>query len=109
MVMTPLTLTFLGVLALVASLGLFYRFGDPYTGVLVSFTAAVLWAIFALASRGVMVYDAPPAEAARSMDPLMWVGVALAVLTGLFAVSDLFQALGSEAQSTDPEDIAGRF
>lgn len=107
MATTPLTLVFLGTLALIATLGLFYEFDDPYTGVLVAFVAAVLWGFFALGAMDVVVYEsAAPEDAGASLDVLVWTGTGLSLLSVLFAVNDLLHALGGEAESTRPDDFA---
>lgn len=101
MAMTQLALLFIGGIALLASLGLFYNFDDPWTGVLVGFVAAGLWGLFGISSMDVIVRDSAWASASRPIDPLMWVGFALAVLTAFFAIYDLLQQLNSDAQDAD--------
>lgn len=106
MAVTSLTLVWLGSVALLATLGLFYQFSDQWTGVLVEFVAAVLWAMFAVSSMNVAVTDTNP-PASEPMMPLVYLGIGLAVLTLLFAVSDLVQTIQGDAGDVDLTDVGG--
>lgn len=106
MALTDLTLIWLGTVALLATLGLFYEFGDQWTGVLVEFVAAVLWAMFAISAMNVAVGDTNP-PATEPMMPLVYVGLALALLTFLFAMSDLVHTLRGDAAELDLDNVGG--
>jgi len=106
MALTSLSLVWLGSVALLATLGLFYQFGDQWTGVLVEFVAAVLWAMFALSGMNVVVSDTNP-PATEPMMPLVYLGVGFALLTFLFAMSDLLQTLRGDAADLDLDNVGG--
>lgn len=104
MAVTDLTLVWLGSVALLATLGLFYEFRDQWTGVLVEFVATVLWAMFALSGMSVVVSDTNP-PASEPMMPLVYLGLGFAVLTLLFAINDLVNTLRADAADVDLESV----
>jgi len=106
MAVTSLTLVWLGSVALLATLGMFYQFGDQYTGVLVEFLAAVLWAMFAVSGMDVLVTDTNP-PVSEPMMPLVYLGIGLAMLTLLFALSDLVQTIRGDAAELDVNEVGG--
>jgi len=106
MAMTQLMLMFVGVLALFATFGLFYDFRDRWTGVLVGFTASILWGVFGISAFEVTVVGDAVTHGFEMM-PLVIVGVGLAFVTALFALSDLLTGVGSEVRETNPDDVLG--
>lgn len=102
MAATPLfAVLFMGLVALLASIGMFVDFGDDATRVIVSFLASVVWGLFGMSSFDVYVDDA--ATVSEPIYALAYLGLGLAAVTALFAVLLLFQAIRSEAEQTDPE------
>lgn len=106
--MTELLLAWLGTIALLATLGLFYDFRDRWTALLVEFTAAILWAFFAVSGMTVVVPSGASEPATASMDPLVYLGLGFALVTFLYAIYDLFVGITDEANSIDADDLAGR-
>lgn len=104
MAVTSLVLVWLGTVALLATLGLFYQFREPWTGVLVGFAASVLWAFFAVASLSVTVGEGNP-PAVEEMTMLVYLGIGFAVLTFLFAVYDLLDTLRADAADADLQSV----
>lgn len=105
--MTELLLVWLGTVALLATLGLFYRFGDRWTALLVEFTAAILWSFFAVSAMNVVVPSGASEPATASMDMLVYLGIGFALITFLYAVYDLLVGLGAEANEADLEGFGG--
>lgn len=104
--MTELLLAWLGTVALVATYGVFYQFRDRWSNVLVEFGAAILWAVFAVSALNVTVPTGtsdPPSEPVMT---LVYMGLAFAVVTFLYAIYDLLAGIGAEANQTDPEEFA---
>lgn len=106
MAVTSLTLVWLGTVALLATLGLFYTFSDQWTGVLVEFVAAVLWAMFAISGMNVTITGSNP-PVSEPMMPLVYIGIGFALLTFLFAMSDLVQTIRGDAAQLDLSDVGG--
>lgn len=105
--MTPITLVFLGFVALLATFGIFMkRQLDRPTKILITFMAAALWGLFALSSMNVVIGET--ASASEPMDPLLWMGVGMTILTALYGIYDVFEGVGSEASDTDVESMMGR-
>lgn len=108
--MTELGLLFIGGLATLATLGLFVDFQDDEgnpdraTNILVGFLAAVLWGTFGLSASDVYVDDA--AEVAEPLEPLFWLGILLALLTGIFAIWMLLKAIYTESTEADIGHLA---
>lgn len=100
---TELLLAWLGTVALLATVGLFYRFGDRWTALLVELTGAVLWGLFAVASMTVIVPSGAAEPATASMDVLTYLGVGFSVATFLYFTYDLLVGLGDEASEADLE------
>jgi len=107
MATTSLTLVWLGSVAVLATMGLFYQFRDQWTGILVEFVAAVLWATFSLSAMNVVVSDTNP-PVTEPMLPLTYIGTAFALLTFLFAISDLVQTIRGDAADVDLTSVGGR-
>lgn len=97
----PILLVFIGLLATVATLGLFYQFGDPWTGVLVELAAAVLWGLFGLSAMDVVIVSDVNPPVSEPLRPLMFLGFGLAAVTFLFVLYDLATGLKHEASETD--------
>lgn len=100
MAMTQPMLLGLGLLATLATIGMFLEFGDKATRVLVSFVASILWAFVGLSAFNVTV----PVEATVyefAMMPVVYVGVGMAIATFLFTLYHLMVGLGEEAQEYD--------
>lgn len=103
--MTELLLTWLGTVALLATLGLFYQFRDRWTALLVEFAATALWGLFALSAMTVVVPSGATEPATASMDPLVYLGLGFALITFLYAIYDLLVGLGQEAQEIDASNF----
>lgn len=107
MVMTEFGLLFIGSLATLATLGIFYDFRDAdgkpdrATSVLVAFLASVLWGGFGLSASDVIVRDTSFANASEPIEPLFWLGVLMALLVGSYAIYGLFKAFYHEATEGD--------
>lgn len=105
MAITQLGLLFIGLLAVLSTVGLFIDFrdrnGQPDRGtpVLLAFLGSILWGTFALSSSDVYVDEA--ASTAEALDPLFWVGVLLSALVALYAVWLLFQAIFAETSEAN--------
>lgn len=106
MAATPLlAVVFLGLVAVLLSVGIFVDFGDDATRVVVAFLAAVVWGFMGLSSFDVYVDDA--ATVSEPVYALAYLGLGLAAVSGLAGVKLLFKALQSEAAATDPEGLFG--
>jgi hypothetical protein len=99
--MNALLLAWLGTVALLATLGLFYRFGDKWTGVLVEFTAAMLWALFALSSMDVILTTGTSDPVSQPVRPLFFLGIGMALGTFAYGLYDLMAGAGTEAEEAD--------
>jgi hypothetical protein len=105
MVMTEHALLWLGTLAaLVSYLGLFNRFQDNWTPVLLIFTGALLWGAFGLSAGDVLIPTGSGSTSA-AMLPLFYGGLALALLTFLFGINEFMQAFGSDAADVDADPL----
>lgn len=105
MAMTELLLAWLGSVALLATYGLFYRFGDRWTAILVEFGAAVLWAFFAVSAMNVIVLSGATTPVRASMDLLVYLGIGFALVTFAYALFDLVVGVTEEAEESDLEDV----
>jgi phosphate/sulfate permease len=108
MAVTQLALLFIGALAFVATLGLFYRFGDRWTGILVEGLAAVLWGLLGLSAMDVIVRQSSFASASEPIWPLVFLGIGMALGVGLYAVYDIVEGVGRTANETDLEGMGPR-
>lgn len=100
MAVTQSVLLAIGVLAAALSyLGLFKPFqgSDNWTRVLLLFTAAMLWGGFGLSSFDV-VRITSCCEVHVTILPLVYLGFGFAFVIGLFAIYELFRALGAGAR-----------
>lgn len=100
MAMTQLTLLFIGVLALLATVGMFINFGDDATRIVISFLAAILWSVVGMSAFEVTVVDQGQTTTV-SLAPLAYIGIALAIMTFAFSLYQIIQILGKEAGATD--------
>lgn len=107
MAMTQTALVMLGALATLATIGMFYDFPDRWTGVLVGFAAAFMWGLFGMSSFDVIVRDTSFATASEPIMPLVYVGVAMAMITGLFAINDLVKGVAGDASDVDEMSLMG--
>lgn len=105
MAMTELTLVFLGVLATLASLGLFVDFGDQWTRLVISFTAAILWGVFGLSAFDVVILFTDPIQSEPIL-PLAYLGIAFALMVALYAVWDLFEGIDRDTEDASLEGLS---
>jgi len=110
--MTQLTLLFVGALATgLGFLGLFVDLDaggdetDAWTPVLVLFASALLWGLFGMNAFAVRVPDGTAGSETISMMPLVFIGLGLALLVGLYAFYELFYALKRQAADVDPRTL----
>lgn len=104
MAITPLILLGMGALAAgISYLGLFARFGDNFTPVLLQATAAAIWGAFGMSAFNVEMSQRLCCSREAEILPLAYLGIGLALLMALFMISDLFTAIGDEARQTDQE------
>jgi len=101
MSMTELTVVWLGSLATLTTVGLFYQFGDRWTALLIEFGGAMLWSLFAVSSMNVIVTDGVAPPVSEPMLPLVYLGIGMALVTFLFALYDLFKGVSAEASDMD--------
>jgi uncharacterized membrane protein YuzA (DUF378 family) len=101
MVMTQLTLVFLGALATLATLGLFVEFDDRWTSILVEFLAAILWGLFGMSAFDVIVTEHVSPPVSEPILPLAYLGIGLAFIVALYGFYDLIQGFGAEASEAD--------
>lgn len=106
MVMPLGALLWLGTFAALAGfLGLFKRFDDNWTPVLLTFLSAFAWGWFGVSSGDVLVRDTPFASASEPIQPLFYMGLGLAFITALFGIWQFFKAIGSDAESVDADPM----
>lgn len=97
MAMTQPMLLALGLLATLATVGMFIKFGDHATRILVSFVASVLWAFVGLSAFNVTIpTDSTVYEYA--IMPVVYVGVGMAIMTFLFFLYQFMLGVGSQAK-----------
>jgi len=103
MAMTELTLIWLGSIATLATIGMFVDFGDEATGVLISFSASILWGWFGMSAFDVIIDDA--ATVSEPISPLAYMGLAFGAVIGLLSLYRLIRAIGSETGATEAEGV----
>lgn len=102
MAATPLfAVLFLGVFAAAASTGLFINFDDG-SGVVLGFLGAITWGLMGLSAFDVYVDDA--ATVSEPIYPLVYLGLGLAMVVGLFALARLARVLGEQTPGTTDVD-----
>lgn len=100
MAMTQPMLLFIGVLAAIATVGIFNNWADNWTGVIVAFGAAFLWGIFGISSFNVLVIRDATVTSVTFMQ-LVVIGVGLAMMTGVYGITALMYAFGGDADDID--------
>ena len=99
MAMTQPVLLALGGFATLATIGMFFEYGDDWTQGLVGIVASVTWALVSLSSFNVFIpTDSTAYEVA--LTPLVWFAAGLSLTTFLFTLLGLMQSVRSEAEST---------
>lgn len=98
--MSETTLLFIGVLATLATIGLFVDFTDDWTGVVVAFGGAILWGIFGMSAYDVKVYEAATVYSTTYM-PLVVIGIGFGIMVGIYSVAMLFSAFNTESDDVD--------
>lgn len=102
MAATPLfAVLFLGVFAAASSVGLFVDFDDG-SGVVLGFLGAITWGLMGLSSFDVYLDDA--ASVSEPVYPLVYLGLGLAMIVGLFALARLARVLGEHTPGTTSVD-----
>lgn len=107
MAMSELLLAWLGSVAVLATFGLFYNFRDRWTALLVEFVASVLWGVFALSARDVIVPSGASTPVSESMDMLVFLGITFVIVTFGYFLYDLATGVSKEASETNVEEISG--
>lgn len=98
--MTQPVLLALGAFATLATIGMFFEYGDDWTQSLVGMVASVTWSLVSLSSFNVFIpTDGTAYEIA--LTPLVWFAAGLALTTFLFTLLGLMQGIRREAESTD--------
>jgi len=97
MAVTEITLLILAALATLGTLGLFADYADRWTELLVTFTTALLWAIFGFSSFDVMVRNTAFATASEPIMPLVFVGFGFSAVVFMYGFYDLVAGVASEA------------
>jgi len=101
MAMTQLALVFMGVLAATLSgLGLLGPFNDDGTNVILSFIGAVVWGFFGLSSFDVIVFSSAYASQSEPIMPLVFLGVGLSIVVGVFSFHTLLKGVKDETEAT---------
>lgn len=100
MAMTQSILLFIGVLATLATIGLFVDFADDWTGVVVAFAGALLWGIFGMSAYDVQIYDSATVYTTTYM-PLVAIGIGFSIMVGLYALAMLLSAFNTESGDVD--------
>lgn len=102
MASTPLTVAFMGLVALLATVGMFVDFGEDHdkTRVLVAFAGFTAWALMGVSSMDVVLNDATP-PASETIWPMVFLGVMLAIICAIFGFVFLARAIGQEANATE--------
>lgn len=101
--MTQFLLGFLAALATLASIGLFVDFADRWTELVVTFLAALLWGVVGLSSFDVHAQSF--GNEARSILPMVYVGIGLAMSIGAYGMYDLVVGIGEQASDADLESM----
>lgn len=99
MAMTPLVLVFMGFVAVLATIGIFVDFDDRWTGVLVTFTASIIWLLVGMSAFDVIVVD--NATQSEPILPMVYLGLGLAFILALYGFYDLLVGAGDEAKEAD--------
>lgn len=86
-------------LAVLATLGLFYSFGDRWTGLLVEFGGALLWAIVGLSAYDVRMRSTTRADVmtGEPVPQLVYLAIGLAFVVFAYFLADLVVGIGEEA------------
>jgi hypothetical protein len=102
MASTPLTIFFIGLVALLATIGMFVDFGEENTRVLMAFAAATVWGLLGVSSFDVVVYSGVEyPTASEPILPLAYMGIALALVCAVFGFYFLAQAIGDSTGATE--------
>lgn len=100
MTMTQSVMLYLGLLALLATIGMFVEFGDDATKVLVTFTASILWGIIGLNSFDVTIVSQAKIIHLELL-PMVYIGVGFSGVTAAFALKFLFDLFKAETSAGD--------
>lgn len=103
--MTQLALLFIGAIALLATFGLFYRFGDRWTALLVEFSATFLWGLFAISAMDVIVTSHVSPPESDAIMPLVYLGIGFAFVTFVYSLYDLVEGVNQEAQEVKESEL----
>lgn len=105
MVMTQPALLFMGFLATVAGIGVFLDFGDDATRVILAFLSAAVWSMFGIGSFDVIVRESSFASQSEPIMPLVFLGVGMAAIFGLFGLYSLLMATKTEVEATSDSNM----
>lgn len=102
MAMTQTALVILATLATLTSGALFKEFGDRWTRTLLLITSSLLWGIMGISAFDVRMQSTLEANIATDepIMPLVFVGVGLAMVVGVFAIWEFFRAVRDETSMT---------
>lgn len=105
MAIPQLSLIFIGLLAVLATISLFVDLGDRWTNILVTFLASIVWGVFGISSYDVYVDEA--ATVTESVMPLVVLGIGFSGLIALYGFLDIIFGFGEEAAESDIEEMMG--
>lgn len=102
MATTELSLAMLGTMAALCSLVLVLNADRPTTVVL-SFVGAMLWGLFGLSAFDVLVLDTYAATKSEPILPLVYMGIGLSIVVGMFWLLQLVKLLTDETDATEAD------
>lgn len=101
MAMSQGAVMFVGAIAMLATAGLFVDWDDE-TGVLVGFLASILWGAMAMSSFSV---HSQAWSGTKPMPPLVYIGIAMALLVALLTLYQVAQLLGNKSGATESRGL----
>jgi len=81
---------------------------DRAANILAPALSAAIWALFGIASFDVVIRDSYAASASGAIYPLAYLGLMLAVISGMLLVYRLATATGDEAGATEVSERRAR-
>jgi ABC-type nickel/cobalt efflux system permease component RcnA len=101
MAMTQTAVLAVGLLATIATIGMFVNFGDMASRALVTFTASLLWGTVAVTSFNVLLPGHRPEATTVTLTPVAYVAGALAGVLFMFAVWFVMKTLKDSVSDSD--------
>lgn len=103
MVMTQSALLFMGVLATLATVGLFQNFGDEATRAVVGFAGSIVWFGVGISAFDVVIEETGSPPMQEPIMPLVFLGFGFGAVVALFSLNVLVQALRSSTDVSDAD------